>query len=218
MVRTVMMLMAAAAVGCGGKGDDCQQFVDKAKPWLDKMAKDAGRPFGDAEQKQLLEMCRTKPQAKEAQEFKCVMAAKDDAAVAACFEVALKDYMGKSKATEAAINLNKIGKNLKVVYLTNAAIPAGKAGPKPAKPCCEGPDHKCPVENWLQDPVWADLDFEVFEPSQFQYTYESTDPNKATATAIGDLDCDGTTITYTLEATVKDGNPEVKITKPTTAD
>lgn len=219
MMRTLVTLMMAAAVGCGGKGDDCQQFVDKAKPMFEKMAKEAGKTFGDTERKQLLEMCRKQgAKAKNDKTFTCVLGAKDEAAVMACFGEGLTDYAAKSKRTEAELNLNKLAKNLKVAYVTDATYPAGKAGPTPAKPCCEGPDHKCPVEDWSKDAVWTALDFQLDEPSRFQYTYESTEPNKATATAIGDLDCDGTTITYTLEATALEGNAEVKITAPTTAD
>jgi hypothetical protein len=218
MMRTLMTLMAAAAMGCGGKGDDCQQFVDKAKPMFEKMAKEAGKPFGDSERKQLVEMCRKQgAKAKDDKTFTCVLGAKDEAAVMACFGEGLADYASKSKATEAQLNLNKIGKNLKVAYNVEVRFPAGKAGPAPAKPCCEGPGQKCPAENLEADPVWSALDFRIDLPTRFQYTYES-DGKTAKATAIGDLDCDGTTITYTLEATVNNGNPEVKITPPTNAD
>jgi hypothetical protein len=64
-----------------------------------------------------------------------------------------------------------------------------------------------------KDPVWQALDFSIEEPHRFRYTYES-DGKTATATAIGDLDCDGTAITYTLSATAPDGTPTVQITEP----
>lgn len=217
MMRTIAMLMMVAA-GCGGAGDDCQRFVDKAGPMFAKLGKDTGKTFGDAEKRQLVEMCRKQgDRAKSDPSFKCVLAAKDDAAVSACFGEAFTGYMAKSKRVEAQLQLNKIGKAAKLYWIENSAFPAGKTGPFPAAPCCEGPDHKCAAGDWSQDPVWQALDFEIYEPHQFQYTYES-DGQTAKATAIGDLDCDGETITYTLELTAPDGNPEMKITEPTTKD
>lgn len=212
MMRTIAMLMMVAA-GCGGAGDDCQRFVDKAAPMLAK-----GKPFGAAEKKQLVEKCRTQgAKAKADPMFKCVLDAKDDAAVSACFGDAFTGYMEKSKRIEAQLQLNKIAKASKLYWGENAAFPTGKVGPSPAEPCCHGPDHKCAVGDWSQDPVWQALDFEIDEPHQFQYTYES-DGASAKATAIGDLDCDGQTITYTLELQVTNGNVEAKISKPTTED
>lgn len=218
MMRTLAVVISMVAAGCGGSADDCQRFVDKASPWFEKMAQSSGgRSFGDAERKQVVEMCRKQPKTKASPEFKCVLGAKDDAAVAACFESAFKDYMGKAKQTEAALQLNKLAKYAKVYWAENSAFPTGKVGPSPATPCCDGPGHKCPVGDWGKDPAWQALDFQIDEPHQFQYTYES-DGQAAKATAIGDLDCDGTTITYTLDLTVANGAVEAKITKPTTED
>jgi hypothetical protein len=95
--------------------------------------------------------------------------------------------------------LNKLGKNLKVSYMTNETFPVGKAELTPPEDCCKGPNHKCPISEaaWSAD-VWKALEFSVDQEHMFRYSYES-DGKTATATAVGDLDCDGTSITYKLE-------------------
>lgn len=219
-MRTMLVLMLAAAAGCGGKGDDCQRFVDKSKPVLLGMGKGmGGREIGEKELSQMVEMCRTSPNAKNDPVMKCVLDAKDENGVRDCYTEAFGEYAAAGKKSEPELMLNRLGKEAKVAFVTDATFPQGKAGPTPAKPCCDQPDHKCAVvDEWMNDPVWKALDFQVLEPGHFQYTYESDGMNSAKATAIGDLDCDGTPITYTLELSAKDGNPEMKITKPTTAD
>jgi hypothetical protein len=127
---------------------------------------------------------------------------------------AFMDYMHESKPTEAALELDKLGKNAKVYYLTNEAFPAGDAPLTPAEPCCEGPNAKCPPAGaaW-QDPVWTALDFQIDEPTRFQYRYHS-DGKTVEAEAIGDLDCDGTAITYKLFVDAPGGAPTARIEKP----
>jgi len=208
----VMMLGAACS-----KKDDCQRFVDKSKSMLEGMAKGAGKELTSADMDRLVAQCREKhgkPGNKDDAMMACVLDAKDDAAVAACWTAALGDYKSKSQRTEAQLQLGKLGKNLKVAFVTNAEFPKGKTGPTPAEDCCKGPDGKCPVTDaWAKDPVWQALEFEIYDPHRFRYTYES-DGKTATATAIGDLDCDGTAITYTLTATATDGNPTVQLNEP----
>jgi hypothetical protein len=124
------------------------------------------------------------------------------------------DYMKKSKKTEASLQLNKIGKNLKVAYITNSEFPKGDAPLSPSESCCAGPTGKCPVrpEVW-QNPVWQAIDFQIDEPNMFQYRYHS-DGTTAVVEAVGDLDCDTTAITYRLEASATGGQPSVTITEP----
>ncbi|HEY4058741.1 MAG TPA: hypothetical protein VGM39_19140 [Kofleriaceae bacterium] len=126
---------------------------------------------------------------------------------------AFMDYMKKSKKTESALQLNKIGKNLKVYYITNASFPVGDTTLSPAESCCMGPNHKCfDPSAWTQK-AWQDLDFQIDEPHLFQYRYHS-DGKTAIAEAVGDLDCDGVSITYRLDATADAGNPNITITEP----
>ena len=124
---------------------------------------------------------------------------------------AFMDYMKKSKVNEATLMLNRLGKNAKVAYVTNDAFPKGIAPLTPPTSCCAGPGGKC-VGDWAQ-PAWQALDFEIDRPGLFQYSYAS-DGTTFNATAVGDLDCDGTMITYTLSGTVEQGNVKLQLTEP----
>jgi prepilin-type N-terminal cleavage/methylation domain-containing protein len=131
---------------------------------------------------------------------------------------AFMDYMKRSKKSEAALQLNKIGKNNKRVYSETSSFVTTSAAAKPAKPggggCCGGPNNKCAVvTDWATVPAWASLDFQIDEPSYFYYTYTGGTTTFA-ATATGDLDCDNTEITYTLNGTATSGNPAVSLTEP----
>jgi len=127
---------------------------------------------------------------------------------------AFVDYTHKSRKSEAAVQLNKLMKNLKVAYITNAQFPKGRSGPTPAQSCCGQPSNKCAVtQDWMNDPVWSALDFQIDEPNLFQYSYES-DGKTVHVTAVGDLDCDGVAATYTLDMASENGNPTSKITEP----
>jgi type II secretory pathway pseudopilin PulG len=110
---------------------------------------------------------------------------------------AFMDYMKKSKQTEAALQLNKLAKNLKVAYMTNQAFPKGSVPLSPAKSCCEGPNHKCDDPAAWQHPIWQELDFMISEPHLFRYAYESNGKTFVLR-AVGDLDCDGNEIAWVM--------------------
>ena len=128
---------------------------------------------------------------------------------------AFMDYMKKSKKTEAALQLNKIGKNNKTYFITNAQFVGtnGTILPGAGGAACQGPNGKFAVVDWSAAAGWKDLDFQVDEPNLFSYTYTGGSTS-ATATAIGDLDCDATLITYTLNMTSPNGNPAAALTEP----
>ena len=115
----------------------------------------------------------------------------------------------------AQLQLNKLGKNSKVYFITSAAFVKGKAAMLPAGDCCAGPDKKCAPEKdaFEKDPVWKELDFSIDEPSAWSYEYES-DGATFTATAVGDPDCSGKKLTYKIEGTSENGNAAYKITGP----
>ncbi len=203
-----------AAPACKS-GDECQQYWDRTADSMAKLAGDKKLP-ADAKDKFLKE-CRDGDRIKKDPMFRCVVDASGGDAVKACMSKAFGDYMSKSKATEAKLQLHKLGKLLKSAFVETSAFPVGKVGPTPAEPCCKGENHKCAAnaEQWLTNPVWASLDFEMSDPSLFQYSYDSVDGKTATATAVGDLDCDGTMITYKLEMTAgADGMPAANIVEP----
>jgi len=133
---------------------------------------------------------------------------------------AFMDYMKKSKKTEAALQLNKIGKNTKVYYITaQSYVLAADPSALPAKPgpggCCGGPNNKCAAvpASFAADSGWATIDFQIDEPSLFYYDYTGA-VNTFSATAVGDLDCDAKEITYILNGTATSGNPAVSLTEP----
>jgi hypothetical protein len=68
---------------------------------------------------------------------------------------------------------------------------------------------------YVADPVWKALDFEIDQPTLFQYSYEaSPDGQSFVARAIGDLDCDTTFITYELRGSAVNGSPRYELSEP----
>lgn len=130
---------------------------------------------------------------------------------------AFMDYMKKSKKTEASLQLNKIGKNSKVYFNTNAGFvnKAGAEAPGAGGANCAETDKKFPVTpaKWADSAGWQELDFQIDEPNLFAYTY-TQGSTVATALAVGDLDCDKTLITYKLDLTSPAGNAKAIITEP----
>jgi type II secretory pathway pseudopilin PulG len=127
------------------------------------------------------------------------------------------DYAKKSRKTEAALQLNKLGKSAKRAYFEGSAFPAGNAPLTPPEPCCGQRNNHCPAASALYaaDPTWKALDFQIDEDTLFQYSYSgSPDGQSFVARAIGDLDCDGTFITYELTGTARNGNPQVTLVEP----
>ena len=130
---------------------------------------------------------------------------------------AFMDYMKRSKKTEAALQLNRIAKNAKRAYAENGKYPAGSAPLTPSQPCCGQPNNHCAAvpQLYASSPVWTALDFQISEPTLFQYSYRgSPDGQSFVAKAVGDLDCDGTFITYELTGSAANGVPSVMLAEP----
>jgi prepilin-type N-terminal cleavage/methylation domain-containing protein len=129
---------------------------------------------------------------------------------------AFMDYMKKGKKTEASLQLNKIGKNAKTRYIETSSYPqtAGAELPGVGGDACTGPNKKFAVVSWTGDAGWSELDFQIDEPNLFSYKYTPSSNTDFVATAVGDLDCDTTLITYTLTGTAPGGNPAVTLTEP----
>jgi prepilin-type N-terminal cleavage/methylation domain-containing protein len=128
---------------------------------------------------------------------------------------AFMDYMKKSKKTEASLQLNKIAKNSKVYFNTQAKYV--QIDPTAAKPSTFVAGSVCKMTaetDWAADSGWAELDFQIDETNLFQYNYAHSSLSDATATAEGDLDCDGTSITYTLTLSAPGGNAAASIKEP----
>jgi type IV pilus assembly protein PilA len=133
---------------------------------------------------------------------------------------AFMDYMKKSKKSEASLQLNKIAKNSKTEYITNSSFVATTQGLTPAAACCAqnfGGKKKCAAAatDWNGVATWDALDFQIDEPHFFQYSYTGVAGGATlTATAVGNLDCDANSITYTLAGTSTGGNPAFNLTEP----
>lgn len=192
-------LLFVAACGKSG-GDPCEQVWDKMAPVMGEMAKQAGNPLPADAKDKFVKECRAGDRMKKDPVFDCVLKASGNEAVTRCMTGGIDAYKRKSQVAEAKMMLTMLGKHAETAYAEHGAFPVGKAGPAPAGPCCDGPDQRCAVADdlWASDPVWSALGFYIGDPTRFTYSYES-DGKTATATAVGDLDCDGTSITYKLE-------------------
>ncbi len=141
---------------------------------------------------------------------------------------AFMDYMKRSKKTEASLQLNKIGKNSKRAYMETSQYVTSSVGTTPSKPgggvgggCCGGNGTSGKNTNhcaanptaFTSNPVWTALDFEIDEDTLFVYDYSGSATNYV-AHAVGDLDCDGTEITYVLTGTAVNGQPAYDLSEP----
>ncbi len=130
---------------------------------------------------------------------------------------AFMDYSSKAKTSEARVQLKKIERAAKTAYAMNAEFPKSSAPLTPDADCCVenyAGKHKCGVhpQAW-STPAWQALDFEMYEPSYYRYSYQS-DGRTFNAQAVGDLDCDGQAITYELIGTIVEGNPVMTLIEP----
>lgn len=110
-------------------------------------------------------------------------------------------HMKQAKASEAMLQLNKMAIDAKTYYFTNTKYPQGSANVLPGADgaACSGTNgHFAVSAGWTTDPIWSALSFEIVEPNLFSYHFTSTTPSTAQGLAVGDLDCDGVTITYQL--------------------
>ncbi|MEZ4402541.1 MAG: prepilin-type N-terminal cleavage/methylation domain-containing protein [Kofleriaceae bacterium] len=131
------------------------------------------------------------------------------------------DYMKRSKSGEAYLNLAAIEKANIRGFHENSGYVTTSAADSPAVGCCTqnvGAAHKCAVvaADWTA-PAWVDLDFEMVKPFYYQYSYTGG-VTTYTATATGDLDCDGVSVTYQLQGTTSAGSPTAQIVRPANRD
>jgi prepilin-type N-terminal cleavage/methylation domain-containing protein len=129
------------------------------------------------------------------------------------------DSMKKAKKTEAVIQLEKIGKKAVENFVTHSSYPKGATGITPTEDCCKqniDNKRKCKVKttDWASD-EWRALDFQLEKDFYFQYEYTPTNNNtEFTALAVGNMDCDATSVTYTNKGEVLEGTPKTNLTEP----
>jgi prepilin-type N-terminal cleavage/methylation domain-containing protein len=155
---------------------------------------------------------------------------------------AFMDYMNKSKASEAELQLDSIRKKGKSAFAGNSSYPvkvdaAGTASEytmavTPTTTCCEQNyqgKRKCKADAaaW-QTSDWGAYGFQVDDDHYFQYSYQGGQGTlgvagpgvgqKYQAIATGNLDCDATTVTYTLQGGSENGAPLAQLTRPINQD
>lgn len=138
---------------------------------------------------------------------------------------AFLNYINKSKGSEASLQLNKIAKNTKVYWGENSAFPPSSGAALPAQGACNNTATGAggatvlgktfaAGSTWAADAAWGALDFTIDEPGLFQYTFSGGTTTSASATADGDLDCNGVHGIWTLHITNASGNIQTTIQAP----
>jgi type IV pilus assembly protein PilA len=130
---------------------------------------------------------------------------------------AFMDYMKKGKRSEAELNLDAIKKSNKTTFVETAAFVTTSVAATPGTTCCAaGGVTKCPANAgaWQGQATWDALDFEITEAHYYVYAYTGG-AAAYTATAQGDLDCDGTMgAPFSMVGTAVGGNMTTTLTKP----
>jgi hypothetical protein len=219
VMRGGLIVIAAgvlALCGCGGPDPSCKDAITKASKLQ------PARELGVTEQ--LIGVCERQEWAGDLR--RCFAGAVDRASLMECLahrpeerRNGLGHYRTRVMKTEAQLQLDKIGKAAKVAYLERAQFPTEAAPLTPSDSCCIEnfqDRRRCrPDASRWSAPAWRALDFEISTPHAFRYSYTpSKDGTSFTATAVGDLDCDGVDITFTLHGRVVNGNPETKLVEP----
>ncbi|HSN29763.1 MAG TPA: hypothetical protein VLT45_25925, partial [Kofleriaceae bacterium] len=128
---------------------------------------------------------------------------------------AFLDYMKKSKRPIVEDDLERLEAALKRTWTATHAFPVGDVPLTPGEGCmCKPPTMHCTGEpkDWATGP-WQVLQFHPSEPALFRFSYHS-DGKTAEVDAVGDMDCDGTQITYRLKLDATSGTPEARIDAP----
>lgn len=134
---------------------------------------------------------------------------------------AFLDYMNKGKKTEASLQLDNMEKKIKTYHIEKALLPADAATLTPSATACASTANggKIPKINqsaWNSaGQGWADMQFHIDEDTLFQYAWDQTAATAGNGIAVGDLDCDGTIVTYSLQILVVEGNVQATTPDPT---
>jgi hypothetical protein len=150
----------------------------------------------------------------------CVGNAKTPEQVASCIsgrEIAEGELA--PRRSEAELHLDAIQKSAKTSFVELGHFPKASVGLTPNQPCCTNPRKKCTANltDWEGVSAWDQLDFAISEDHYYQYAYES-DGQTYEVRAVGDLDCDGTAVTYVMRGKIENGSPVAELIKPTNPD
>ncbi len=121
-----------------------------------------------------------------------------------------------AQEAEATVQLGRIASGARLYYLservsaTGAILPTQFPGPVGATPVsipC-GQSVSTASAEWGH-PVWSSLGFAIYEPHFFSYSFESYGSGAHatfTATASGDLNCDGTQDIHRINGRIREGS------------
>jgi hypothetical protein len=114
-----------------------------------------------------------------------------------------------------------IKKSAKEHFAKTGSFPKGSVGLTPAETCgCNfDASARCPANaaNWKGVAAWEALHFEMTKDHFYQYAYES-DGHTYEARAVGDLDCDGQSVSYVLRGEILKGSSIAELAVPTNPD
>ena len=129
---------------------------------------------------------------------------------------AFMDYMKKSKKTEASLQLKNIEEKCKDYQISKNDYPPSSTANLPGADggACPSKFAILPAASWNADSAWAAIDFHIDEEALFTYHFNHGSTTTANAQAVGDLDCDTTKITYSLDMKTVEGNQQSKIYAP----
>ena len=116
------------------------------------------------------------------------------------------------RKSEAEMMLERIERVARDHHARTGRFPKGTTQLTPKASCClqnfEGKKKCAPVPSHWEAAPWKALGFAPDAPHYYQYSYSSKTGKSFVITAVGDLDCDATPITYELRGTLvanKDG-------------
>lgn len=131
---------------------------------------------------------------------------------------AAKEYVAKSKTTEATTFLRKLHDGARMFYIDppmgdslappEHGFPKVSVGPTPPLGTCCKTNGKCaPDAAQWQHETWVALQFSVEDPHYYSYEYiADSDGKKFTVRAMGDLDCDGEYSTFSMSGEAAEGD------------
>lgn len=117
---------------------------------------------------------------------------------------------------EATMQLQQIASGASLYYISDRVSPTGETlsnqfpssvGATPASIPC-GQSASTASAEWGH-PVWASLGFAIYEPHYFTYSFESYGSGAQatfTATAAGDLNCDGNLSIHRINGRIREGS------------
>ncbi len=183
-------------------GDQCPAAVDRL---LAVMAGEGSGP-DPAKRERAIAECRQKP---DDPLVGCILAAAptDDAAVLAC----LRPPAQGEPLDQLRLAVDAL-RTYYFVHETFTDIPS--TGLVPAAPCCSFPRNRCPPEAAPNETLVNLAALDLSTSRAYQYRFESTG-SRAVLEAVGDPDCDGTSVTYRRVLEWRsDGNMHITVEDP----